>query len=59
MIEKWHRTILSILKTVDRNMQEEWDLGVKAACLAKHPFALTCTKRYRVSFLRYAFGVHY
>lgn len=34
MIERCYRTIVSILKTMGREMQEEWDLGVKAACLA-------------------------
>ena len=34
MIERCYRTIMSILKTMGREMQEEWDLGVKAACLA-------------------------
>jgi len=34
IIERWHRTIVSILRTMGREMQNEWDLGVKAACLA-------------------------
>ena len=34
IIERCCRTIVSILKTMGREMQEEWDLGVKAACLA-------------------------
>ena len=34
IIERWHRTIVSLLRTMDSEMQNEWDLGVKAACLA-------------------------
>ena len=35
IIERWHRTIIvSILRTMGSEMQNEWDLGVKAACLA-------------------------
>jgi len=34
IVERWHRTIVSILRTMGREMQNEWDLGVKAACLA-------------------------
>ena len=34
ILERWHRTIVSILRTMGREMQNEWDLGVKAACLA-------------------------
>ena len=34
IMEQWQRTIVSILRTMGREMQNEWDLGVKAACLA-------------------------
>ena len=34
IVERWHRTIVSILRTMGSEMQNEWDLGVKAACLA-------------------------
>ena len=34
IVEQSHRSILSILRTMGREMQNEWDLGVKAACLA-------------------------
>ena len=34
IVEGWHRTIMSILRTMASEMQNEWDLGVKAACLA-------------------------
>ena len=28
IVERWHRTIVSILRTMGREMQNEWDLGV-------------------------------
>ena len=34
IVERWHRTIVSILRTMGSEMQNEWDLDVKAACLA-------------------------
>ena len=34
IIERWHRTIVSILRTMGREMQNERHLGVKAACRA-------------------------
>ena len=34
IVERWHRTIVSILRTKGREMQNEWDLGIKAPCLA-------------------------
>ena len=34
IVEQWHRTIVSILRTMGSEMPNEWDLGVKAACLA-------------------------
>ena len=34
IVERWHRTIVSILRTMGSKMQNEWDLGVKTACLA-------------------------
>ena len=34
IVEGWHRTIVSILRTMDRKIRNEWDLGVKSACLA-------------------------
>ena len=34
IMERWHRTIVSILGTMGSEMQNEWDLGVKEACLA-------------------------
>ena len=37
IVERLHRTIVGILKTMGREMQNEWDLGVKAACLAYNP----------------------
>ena len=36
IIEQWHRTIMRILRTMGREMQNEWDLGVKVACLASN-----------------------
>ena len=33
-VEWWHRTMVGILRTMGREMQNEWDLGVKEACLA-------------------------
>ena len=35
IVERWHRTIVSILRTMGGGeMQNKWDLGMKAACLA-------------------------
>ena len=34
IVERWHRTIVGILRNMGREMQNKWDLGVKAACLA-------------------------
>ena len=34
IVERWHRTLLSILRTMGQDMHSEWDLRVKAACLA-------------------------
>ena len=34
IVEQWHRTIVSILQTMGSEKQNEWDLGVKVACLA-------------------------
>ena len=34
IMEQWHRTIVGILRSMGSEMQNEWDLGVKAACLA-------------------------
>ena len=45
IIERWHRTIVSILRTMGREMQNEWDLGVKAACLAYNTTVHSSTGR--------------
>ena len=34
IVEQRHRRIVGILRTMGFEMQNEWDLGVKAACLA-------------------------
>ena len=34
IVEQWHRIIVIILRTMGREMQNKWELGVKAACLA-------------------------
>ena len=34
IVERWHRTIVGKLRTMGREMQNEWDQGVKAASLA-------------------------
>ena len=36
LVEKWHRTLLSLLRRMGSDMQSDWDLGVKAACLAQY-----------------------
>ena len=43
IIEQWHRTIVSILRTMGREMQNEWDLGVTVACLASNTTVHTST----------------
>ena len=43
IIERWHRTIVGILRTMGQAMQSDWDLGVKAACLAYNTTVHTST----------------
>ena len=45
IIERWHRTIVSILRAMGPHMQEEWDLGVKAACLAYNTTVHSSTRQ--------------
>ena len=42
-VEKWHRTIVSILRAMGRELQDEWYLGVKAACLTYNTTVYTST----------------
>ena len=34
ILERWQLTIVGILRAMEREIQDEWDLGVKAASLA-------------------------
>ena len=43
ILERWHRTIVGILRAMGREMQDEWDLAVKATCLAYNTTLQTST----------------
>ena len=42
-VERWHRTIVRILRAMGSEMQDEWDLNVKSTCLTYNTTMHTST----------------